>query len=146
MTRHLSSLVALALALTSATSGAAAGDPTVPFWRKAWTVSGVLGPAAFVDQAKDSIGKPLELTAARAQTPYSYPCPNPPDYRDIRIRARTTLAGHFGAFWKFPAALGARPVAGWVRCPGGGNIGAFAFTDAHHGYYFFEDGLILTLK
>ena len=123
-----------------------AATAAAPAWQRIWTVSGVLGPANAAAQAKDGVGQPVELSAAVARTPYSFPCATAPDYRDVRPRPRATLARHFGPHWRFPAALGERPIAGWVRCPGAGNIGAFAFTDARHGWYFFEDGLILTLR
>lgn len=117
-----------------------------PFWQKTWTVSGVLGPKTAVAQVADAVGQPVTLTAERAATPYSTPCATAPDYRDIRVRPRKDMPKHFGPHWKFPATFGARPVYGWVRCPGAGNIGAFAFTDARHGYHFFEDGLVVTLR
>jgi hypothetical protein len=133
---------ALALLL----SLAAAARAPAPFWQKSWTISGVVGRSAAATPVAAEIGAPVVLTADRARTPYSTECAGKPDYRDVRARPRRELARYFGPHWKFPTALGARPVAGWVRCPGGGNIGAFAFTDARQGYYFFEEGLVLTLR
>lgn len=137
---------AVVVALVGTLAAAAPANTKPPFWRKTWTVSGVLGPPTAAEAAKEIVGQPVTLTAERAATPYSTPCAGAPDYRDIRIRPRKEMARHFGPFWKFPTALGPKPTFGWVRCPGAGNIGAFAFSDARHGYYFFEDGLIITLR
>lgn len=138
-------MIAIRAALTLGLLSLVAAAPA-PFWKKSWTVSGALGPKTAAAQVADAVGKPVTLTTDRAETPYSTPCATAPDYRDVRARPRAGMAKHFGPHWKFPAALGARPVYGWVRCPGAGNIAAFAFTDARHGYYFFEDGLVITLR
>lgn len=121
-----------------------AAAPT-PVWQRTWTVAAITGPHAGAAGLGGIVGQPVVLAPDRARTPVDEPCPTAPDYADLRARPRAELGRHFGAFWRWPAALGARPVFGWVRC-GRSNLGAFAFADARHGYLFFEDGIVIELR
>lgn len=141
MIRTAYRLVLAALLSWSATASAG----PAPFWQRSWTISAILGQAAPAPDVKAVVGQRVVLSPDHVEAPLFAPCATAPDYRDIAARPRRQLPRHLGANWKFPAALGAKPVFGWIRCDGY-NFGGVAFSDPSHGYLFFEDGLIFVLK
>ena len=117
----------------------------VPFWQKTWTIAAISGTADQTKGIAGLVGKPVTLSPTKVETPLTEPCATAPDYRDVIKRPRARLGRHFGAFWRWPPRLGAMPVYGWVRCERT-NVGAFAFADAAHGYLFYEDGIVVSLR